>query len=81
MSNFSVHNYYVQSCLQPCLSPNITSKFPFEGKDLFKRIRLGEFRFDTKYWAVISDEVMDLIKRLIRHPAQWQKMPWSLNGY
>jgi serine/threonine protein kinase len=41
---------------------------PFNAKDqqdLFQLIRLGKFGFETKYWAGISDEAMDLIERLL----------------
>jgi len=34
-------------------------------QDLFQLIRLGRYSFDTKYWAGISDEAMDLIERLL----------------
>lgn len=34
-------------------------------QDLFQLIRLGKFSFESKYWAGISDEAMDLIERLL----------------
>jgi len=41
---------------------------PFHSRDqdqLFKVIRLGKFRFDSKYWDGISDEAMELIASLL----------------
>lgn len=34
-------------------------------QDLFQLIRLGKFSFESKYWAGISDEAMDLIEKLL----------------
>eukprot|EP00571_Detonula_confervacea_P007545 CAMPEP_0172318108 /NCGR_PEP_ID=MMETSP1058-20130122/33867_1 /TAXON_ID=83371 /ORGANISM="Detonula confervacea, Strain CCMP 353" /LENGTH=732 /DNA_ID=CAMNT_0013032843 /DNA_START=242 /DNA_END=2440 /DNA_ORIENTATION=+ len=36
-----------------------------EQSELFKVIRLGKYRFDSKYWGGISEEAMQLIMRLL----------------
>mmetsp|Transcript_3121 Transcript_3121/g.4693 ORF Transcript_3121/g.4693 Transcript_3121/m.4693 type:complete len:717 (+) Transcript_3121:227-2377(+) len=46
----------------------LAGHLPFNARDqqdLFQLIRLGKFNFDSRYWAGISDEAMDLIERLL----------------
>lgn len=46
----------------------LSGYLPFNARDqqdLFQLIRLGKYNFESKYWAGISDEAMDLIERLL----------------